>query len=486
MDKGMIFLYLEFKTHGPMIGNTLTAIKTLLANEYPELNASLNPPATEADISRLETTTGLTLPDELKQLYRLHNGESGDAGLFFGLPFISIEEALSEWKVWESLADSTATLDSSIISVPSNHIKEQYVNTRYLPISKDYGGNNIGIDLDPGPDGISGQVINFGRDEDTRHVIASSLGGFLEFILHHVKNNNFTFEINGDEEPRSFLMKEPANSHFLDTLKSLQLPFGSKPPAATANEEDYDTWFSSLDATWQGVIGTGKSFAALAGIKNLNLIRKNIVDLQPLVRFTGLRELLLSANPLEDISPLAALSSLNTLYISKTNVRDISPLAPLKELKKLSISDTPVASLEVLQQLPKLKSLNIEKTEVSDLAQVIALRQLTELDLKGKQFPSFAELSQLKHLVKLNLSDTNVTDTTFLSSLAKLSDLELCGTPVTDLSFLLQMNKLAYLTLSIQDFKQIVDRLRPGIGITICGEVTEEEQAMLLDYARRK
>ena len=235
-----------------MIGNTLTAINALLANEYPELNASLNPPATEADISRLETTTGLTLPEDLKQLYRLHNGESGHAGLFFGLPFISIDEALAEWTVWENLAGSTASLDTSIISVPANHIKEQYINTRYLPISKDYGGNNIGIDLDPGPDGISGQVINFGRDEDTRFVIAPSLAGFMEFILHHVKNGNYTFEINGDEEdnePRNFLMKEPANSHFLDTLKSLQLPFGNETPAAAANNEDYDAWFAALDPT---------------------------------------------------------------------------------------------------------------------------------------------------------------------------------------------------------------------------------------------
>ena len=469
-----------------MIGNTLTAVKTLLANEYPELHASLNPPAAEADINRLETTTGLTLPDELKQLYRLHNGESGDAGLFFGLPFISIDEAIAEWKVWESLSGSTATLDSNIISVPANHIKEQYVNTRYLPISKDYGGNNIGIDLDPGPDGISGQVINFGRDEDTRFVIARSIGEFLEFILHHVKNNNFTFEINGDEEPRSFLLKEPANSHFLDTLKSLQLPFGSTVAAATANEGDYDAWFAELDATWQSVIGTGKSFAALAGMKNINLIKKNIADLQPLVRFTGLRELLLSANPVEDISPLAALTSLQTLYISKTNVQDLSPLAQLKELKKLSISDTPVASLEVLQQLPKLKSLNIEKTAVTDLSQVIALRQLTELDINGKQFLSFTELSSLKNLVQLNLSDTNVTDIAFLTGFKKLSDLQLCGTPVTDLSPLLQIDKLAYLTLSIQDFKQLVDKLRPGIGITICGDVTEEDRALLLDYARKK
>ncbi|MGN7721215.1 leucine-rich repeat domain-containing protein [Chitinophaga sp. 22620] len=472
-----------------MIGNTLAAIKALLANEYPELNASLNPPATEADITRFETATGLALPDELKQLYRLHNGESGHAGLFFGLPFISIDEALAEWKTWESLAGSTASLDPGITSVPANHIKEQYVNTRYLPISKDYGGNNIGIDLDPGPDGVSGQVINFGRDEDTRFVIAPSLAGFMEFILHHVKNGNYRFEINGDEEdeePRSFLLKEPVNSHFLDALKSLQLPFGSKPPAAAADEEDYGAWFAALDATWQEVVGAGQSFAALAGIKNINLIRKNITNLQPLGRFTGLRELLLSGNPVEDISPLASLQSLNKLYIAKTNVRDLSPLAQLKELKQLSVSDTPVASLEALQQLPKLKTLSIEKTAVADLSQVAALRQLTELDISGKQFPSFTELGKLKNLVHLNLSDTNVTDITFLAGLTKLSQLELYGTPVTDFSPLLQMDKLAYLTLSMQDLKQILERLRPGIGITICGETTEEDDAMVLNYLRRK
>lgn len=471
-----------------MIGNTLAAIKSLLANEYPELNASLNPPATEADISQLETVTGLALPDELKQLYRLHNGESGNAGLFFGLPFISIDDALAEWKAWDKLAGSATSLDTSIVSVPANHIKEQYANTRYIPISKDYGGNNIGIDLDPGPDGVSGQVINFGRDEETRFVIAPSLAGFMEFILHHVKNGNYAFEMNGDEEdeePRSFLMKEPANSHFLDTLKDLQLPFGTKPRPAAANGEDYDAWFASLDATWQGVIGPGQSFASLEGIRTVNLIKKDITDLQPLARFTGLRELLLSANPVEDISPLAALSSLNKLYIAKTNVSNISPLAQLKELKQLSLSGTPVASLEALQQLPKLKALSIEGTAVADIAQVAALRQLTELDIPGKQFPSFTELGNLKHLVKLNLEDTNVTDITFLSGLAKLSELQLCGTPVTDFSPLLQMNKLAYLTLSMPDFKQIMDRLRPGINITICGEMTEEEEALLWSYAEK-
>lgn len=469
-----------------MIETTLAAIKAHLEKEYPELNASLNPPATEADITRFEATLGVTLPDDLKKLYRLHNGESNDAGLFFGLPFIGVDEALSEWKTWASLKESTATLDNDIISVPAGHIKEQYVNTRCIPISKDYGGNNIGIDLDPGPGGSAGQVINFGRDEDTRFVIATSLSGFLEFILHNLKNGNYHFDINGEDEPRSFLMKEPANSHFLDTLKHLQLPFGSKPPATATMEEDYDTWFASLDATWQGIIGTGKDFAALAGLRTLNLIKKELTDLRPVRYFTGLRELLLSANPVEDISPLASLTALNKLYLAKTNVRDLSPLTHLRELKQLSLSGTPVTSLAALSQLPKLKDLSIEDTAVPDLSEVGALRQLTELNIAGKQFPSFSELAGLKHLVKLNLSGTNIGDLSVISGLPKLTDLELCETQVADITFLLQLNKLTSITLTIADFKQIVDRLRPGISITICGEMTEEEDALLWSYVSKQ
>ncbi|MGG3836957.1 SMI1/KNR4 family protein [Paenibacillus thiaminolyticus] len=60
--------------------------------------ASLNPPATEIGLREAEEELGFSLPAELRELYLLHNGESEDGpGLFFGLPFLSLDGMLTEW-----------------------------------------------------------------------------------------------------------------------------------------------------------------------------------------------------------------------------------------------------------------------------------------------------------------------------------------------------------------------------------------------------
>ena len=41
---------------------------------------------------------------------------------------------------------------------------------------------NVAIDFDPGPEGKIGQVINCGRDDEIRHVIADTFTGFLMFV----------------------------------------------------------------------------------------------------------------------------------------------------------------------------------------------------------------------------------------------------------------------------------------------------------------
>jgi cell wall assembly regulator SMI1 len=57
----------------------------------------------------------------------------------------------------------------------------------YIPIYEDRAGNALGIDLDPGPEGIVGQVINFGPDETFKHVLALSWGQFLEDVADELE-----------------------------------------------------------------------------------------------------------------------------------------------------------------------------------------------------------------------------------------------------------------------------------------------------------
>jgi cell wall assembly regulator SMI1 len=73
----------------------LSEIKSLLADSFPELAASLNPPATEATVRRAEEQMDRVWPEELKELYRLHDGEANGCGLFFGLPFLRHREQIN-------------------------------------------------------------------------------------------------------------------------------------------------------------------------------------------------------------------------------------------------------------------------------------------------------------------------------------------------------------------------------------------------------
>lgn len=78
----------------------------------------------------------------------------------------------------------------SFTSTPENAIKKKYLNHKWVPIFSDYGGNFIGIDLDPDVNGKKGQIINFGRDEEDMIVMAENLENFFDLILLEISKNN--------------------------------------------------------------------------------------------------------------------------------------------------------------------------------------------------------------------------------------------------------------------------------------------------------
>lgn len=53
----------------------------------------------------------------------------------------------------------------------------------------DNTGNNIAIDLDPDVEGTVGQVILFGREFDTKYVIADNWGQFVSSFARDFKDH---------------------------------------------------------------------------------------------------------------------------------------------------------------------------------------------------------------------------------------------------------------------------------------------------------
>ena len=90
--------------------------------------------------------------------------------------------------IWEKEVD--------FLSCPKDTIKKKYYHYKWIPIFHDFSGNCIGIDLDPDKDGIKGQIIIFGSDEENMVVISDSFEEFLDLTINEMNNNpkDFTSE----------------------------------------------------------------------------------------------------------------------------------------------------------------------------------------------------------------------------------------------------------------------------------------------------
>ena len=209
-------------------------LTTWYTQQIPEFADTLNPGALEEEIRELDEevrrVTGTSLPSALVEIYKVNAGqkEFAVAGAFFGLPFLSPQDVLKQWLDWRSIADTDPELADEVVntSYPRGAVRLQYMNPGHIPFSYDGAGNHLGIDLSPGPKGNVGQVINFGRDQDDRFVLADSLETFFVWILYQYYEGNYrisTLEDDGKVD-RTIEISDPPYEHFLDAALIL---FGS-------------------------------------------------------------------------------------------------------------------------------------------------------------------------------------------------------------------------------------------------------------------
>ncbi len=177
-----------------------------LAEHLPHGAARLNPPADEAAIADLERLIGHELPEPVKAGWRLHDGQrcEDDFGAALGFWWQPVAEVAREWNSWREIREENdeeffESLDASQQSYPRQAIKRQYSSPGWIPLLRwPFDGDYVGLDVDPGPEGTPGQVINFGRDQENKFVIADNFAVLLAWIVQEAKAGRVKF-IDGDE-----------------------------------------------------------------------------------------------------------------------------------------------------------------------------------------------------------------------------------------------------------------------------------------------
>lgn len=225
---------------------------------YEELYDQLGEGCTQNDINELEHELDCSLPQDVRDSLGTHDGQERGGrptGIIFGCMLLDCEEIVHEWKNWkmvneEYLSGRTQTephyplkgLNAASPSTssqsqnagnkmwrqelldrqdsqPAKAIQKAYSHPSWIPLARDWGGNNIAVDLAPGPMGKWGQVILFGRDYDWKYVIARSWAVFLSVVADDIESDKvFVDDESGELKLREFKTQnvEPA---YLDILR---------------------------------------------------------------------------------------------------------------------------------------------------------------------------------------------------------------------------------------------------------------------------
>lgn len=230
----------------PPVKHSWGRIDAWADENYPELFDQLGEGATINDMNELEHMLDCSLPQDVRESLMVHDGQERGGmptGIIFSAMLMDCEEIVQEWETWRRVneqylldassnrpaaparvhtngeASSSKRPPSSSSSnpdkwqenllarqdcVPANSIKKAYAHVAWIPLVRDWGGNNLAVDLAPGPGGQWGQIILFGRDYDTKYVVARSWAAFLALVADDLNSGKWYV----DEETNELKLRE--------------------------------------------------------------------------------------------------------------------------------------------------------------------------------------------------------------------------------------------------------------------------------------
>lgn len=181
-----------------------------------DMEAYLLPPATEAQIVEVEEVIGYRLPDDLRELYKIANGQwymfdddinvLGDvdpdqrwAPLFGNYDFMPLQKALSRYEFYLDIYDSEIAFSTKYNQANSDKIIEPIVWEVRQSDAVDPAGwnpnwftfagsdaNVYSVDLSPPRGGSPGQVVLHGADEYLLQVPGHSVTDLMEQAVVHL------------------------------------------------------------------------------------------------------------------------------------------------------------------------------------------------------------------------------------------------------------------------------------------------------------
>lgn len=283
------------------------------------------PPLKDDEAQELEKYLGHSIPPQLFEFLKMSNGAEvdytfeGDT-LTDGWSVLSSSEIIQRHKEWSDLAACGPNTGVAYEKGAPGVTQLRLLHPGWIPFAHEYGGNVLGIDLVPGPNGIAGQILEYGRDlyeGPIRH--ADSLIDFLAGRRYPRRNGSVDYLVHPQEQA-SFIRADVP-----DETESLRL----------FNLESFSI-SAVLDLPLKSLLLRNIENVDLEGIQylplqQLRLIDIESVDLAPLVGHPTLRGLMEeNVEKLLHVEALGALPALENVELSHAEA--LSVLGPVHSL----------------------------------------------------------------------------------------------------------------------------------------------------------
>jgi cell wall assembly regulator SMI1 len=148
----------------------------------PALLADLNPPASDADIQKLEQGLGVKLPTDFVDCMKVHDGQRGTSEpLFKDFEFFSCSRIRQEWGIWTNLLVSGSF--RNLKTNPDHGICPDWWSNAWIPFAGNFEGDCLCLDLGPKAGGNLGQIICVWHDDKDRQLISNNLFEFFKTLM---------------------------------------------------------------------------------------------------------------------------------------------------------------------------------------------------------------------------------------------------------------------------------------------------------------
>lgn len=148
----------------------LSQLDNHLREKRPEYYAALQPPLTGEEIAALEKKYDITLPEDVKQLYKWKNGQGDSYEAFVNNSmFVPLEQAL-------------AAREELTAMIGYDFEIENWWNAHWLPIFDNGGGSSICYDMGGVFTGKKGQLVEYWNEDNDRNVICPDLLTFIKTL----------------------------------------------------------------------------------------------------------------------------------------------------------------------------------------------------------------------------------------------------------------------------------------------------------------